>query len=189
MERTRWRPRPAAEAQRAAPSPKAGKGAARVRARSGVPRRPRATRVRAPVTSGDWAGHSHTQCPKWPQKEKTPRRRGVGSDSDEPAPPTPRGAGVPPRGNRGGRSQYGRTVPARCETGVPGATMPRPRPTPVRMGYISGRPPHAGCCCHNDAGGRLSTGSTGASSSDPCSGGATDAARTAAHSARSASVP
>jgi len=152
---------------------------------------PTASRSARPCarTSGDWAGHSHTQCPKWPQKQQAPRRRAAGVDSDEPAPPAPRGAGAPPRGSRGGRSEYGNTVPARGGTGVPGARVPRPRPTPVRTGYNSRRSPHARCCYHPDAGGRLSTGSTGASFSDPRSGGATDAARKAAHLARSASVP
>jgi len=79
-------------------------------------------------------------------------------------------------------------VPARGGTGVRGARVPLPRPTPVWKGYISGRPPHAGCCCHPDAGGRLSTGSSGASPTGQSSVGATDAARTAAYSARPASV-
>jgi len=76
--------------------------------------------------SGDWAGHSHNQSPKWPQKEQAPRRRGAGFDADGLAPPPPRGAGAPPRGNRGGRSEYGSTVPVRGGTGVPGAKVPLP---------------------------------------------------------------
>jgi len=72
---------------------------------------------------------------------------------------------------------------------VPGARVPRLRATPVQMGSNSRLPPHAGCCCHSDACGGLSTGSTGVSPGDPYSRAATDATSTAAHSARSASVP
>jgi len=140
-------------------------------------------------TSRDWAGHSHTQCARWPQNEQAPRRRGGGADSGAPPPPTPHGGGGPPQGSLRGRLKCGNTVPTRGGTGVPGARVPRPRATPVQMGSNSRLPPHAGCCCHSDACGVLSTGSTGVSPGDPYSGAATDATSTAAHSARSASVP
>jgi len=107
----------------------------------------------------------------------------------DPACPAPRGAGASQHRNLEGRLKYGNAVPALGGRVVPGVRVPRPRPTPVQAGYNSGRPPHAGCCSHTDAGCRLSTSNTGASSSDPCSGGVTDAARTADHSARSAYIP
>jgi len=72
---------------------------------------------------------------------------------------------------------------------VPGARVPRPRPAPVRTGYSSGRPLHVGCCCQPDACRRLFSGSTGTSSGGSSATGVTAAASTAAHLARSASVP
>jgi len=140
-------------------------------------------------SSGDCERHSHTQCPRWPQNERAPRRRGGAAISGAPPYAPPRGGGAPPRGKRGGRSECGKTVPARGGTGVPDAMVPRPRPAPVRTGYSSGRPPHAGCCCQPDACGRLFTGSTGTSPGGPYSTGAAAAVNTAAQSACSASVP
>jgi len=101
--------------------------------------------------SADWAGHSHTQCPRWPQNEEAPRRRGGAPVSGAPPHAPPRGGGAPPRGKRGGRSECGKTVPAREGTGVPGARVPPPRLDSVRTGYSSGRPPHAGCCCQPES--------------------------------------
>ena len=140
-------------------------------------------------TSGDWAGHSHTQCLRWPQMEQASCCRAWGPDSGTPPDAPPHGGGALPRGNRGGRSEYKETVPARGGTGVPGARVLRPRPTPVRTGYSAGCPPHASCCCHQDACGRLSSGRIGTSSGWPFPTGVAAAAIIAAHSARSASVP
>ena len=55
-ERPWRRPRPAADARPVDPRPEAGAGAARDRARSGAPRRPRAKRARAPGLRGAGRG-------------------------------------------------------------------------------------------------------------------------------------